>query len=54
VSPDLGLVANTAERNAHELAPEGTRDTLTERGLTYSRRSNQHQDSAGTATADDL
>ena len=44
VAADLGLVANAAERHAHELAPERARDRSPERGLADPGRADEAQD----------
>ena len=47
VAADLGLVADAAERHAHELAAERARDRLADRGLAGAGRPDQRQDRAG-------
>src|SRR5207302_8197690 len=47
VAPDLGLVADAAERHAHELAPERAGDRLADRGLPGPGRADQGEDRAG-------
>ena len=47
VATDLGLVADAAERHAHELAPGRPRDRLADRGLAGARGPDQGQDRAG-------
>ena len=47
VAADLGLVADAAERHAHELAAERTRDRLADRGLAGAGRADERQDRAG-------
>ena len=49
VAADLGLVADAAERHAHELAAEGVRDRLAERRLADAGRSDQREDHAALA-----
>ena len=47
VAADLGLVADAAERHAHELASERTGDRLADRGLAGAGRADEGQDRAG-------
>ena len=47
VAADLGLVADAAERHAHELAAHGAGDRLADRGLAGAGRADQRQDRAG-------
>src|SRR6516164_4776734 len=47
VTPDLGLIVDTAERNAHEVAAGRLRDRLAERGLADAWRTDQAQDRPG-------
>ena len=49
VPADLGLVANAAQRHAHELAAGRARDRLADRGLAGAGRADQGQDRAGGA-----
>ena len=49
VAADLGLVADAAQRHAHELAPGRAGDRLADRGLAGSRRADQGEDRAGAA-----
>jgi len=50
VASDLGLVVDAAQREAHELAPQGAGDGLADGGLAGTRRSDQGEDRAiGTA-----
>ena len=46
MAANLGLVAHTAERQAHEVASRGPRDGLGQRCLAHARRSHQTQDGA--------
>src|SRR5205085_2652092 len=46
VAADFGLVANAAERHAHELAPRSTRNRLAERGLADAGRADEAEDRA--------
>ena len=48
VAADLRLVADAAERHAHELAVERASDRLADRGLAGPGRADQRQDRAGT------
>ena len=52
VTADLRFVAHTADGDAHERPTERTRDRLTERRLADTRRTDEHEDRAGTAPAD--
>ena len=47
MAADLRLVADSTERHAHELAPGGTRDRLSDRRLPGSRWADQRQDDPG-------
>ena len=49
VAADLGLVADAAERHAHELAARRAGDRLADRGLAGAGRADQRQDRAGAA-----
>jgi hypothetical protein len=53
VAPDLGLVADAAERHADELAPGRARDRLADRRLAGARRADQREDDAGAAVVGD-
>jgi hypothetical protein len=44
MSSDLGLIANSAEREAHELATHGARDRAPQRGLACSGRADEAED----------
>ena len=44
VAADLGLVADAAEREAHELAVERARDRAAERGLADAGRADEAED----------
>src|SRR6201999_2408878 len=46
VAADLGLVADAAERHAHELAAHGAGDRLADRGLAGAGRADERQDRA--------
>ncbi len=46
MSANLGLVMHAAQREAHELAPQGARNRFTQRGLAHARRSKEAQDRA--------
>src|SRR2546422_9875378 len=46
VAADLRLVADTPQRQAHELAAHGARDRLAERGLAHARRADEAEDGA--------
>src|SRR5207244_6958674 len=46
VAADLRLVADTPQRQAHELAAHGARDRLAERGLADARRADEAEDGA--------
>ena len=50
VAADLGLVADAAERDADELAPERARDRLAERGLADAGRADEAEDRARSAS----
>ena len=54
VAADLGLVAHAAEGDPDEVAAEGARDGLAERGLADAGRADQREHGAGAAAADDL
>src|SRR5437764_506533 len=47
MTADLGFVSNAAERHAHELAVQRTRDRLADRRLSCAGRPDQRQDRAG-------
>ena len=49
VAADLGLVADAAERHAHELAAGRAGDRLADRGLAGAGRADQREDGAGAA-----
>src|SRR5207247_989068 len=44
MAPDLGLVANAAQRHPHELAAERLRDRLADRGLARARGPDEGED----------
>ena len=52
VTADLGLVTHTTDGDAHERTAERARDRLTERRLADTRRTDEHEDRTGTASAD--
>ena len=54
VPADLGLVAHTAQGDAHELAAQRPGHALTQRRLADTRGTGQHHHRAGAATADHL
>ena len=47
MAADLGLVADAAQRHAHELASGGPGDRLADRGLAGAGRADQREDGAG-------
>ena len=52
MAPDLGLVADAAQGDPDELAPEGAGHRLAERGLAHPGRPDQGQDGPGAAPVD--
>src|SRR5439155_13715477 len=46
VAADLGLVTDTADRDALELSPERAGDRLAQRGLAHARRPDEAEDGA--------
>ena len=53
VPADLGLVAHTAQGDAHELAAQRPGDALAQRRLADTGGTGQHHDGPGAAAADD-
>ena len=54
MSTDLGFIVNAAQRDTGELAPQGARHRLAERGLADAGRSDQGDDRARSPTTDHL
>src|SRR5262249_17888630 len=48
MTADLRLVVHTAQRDAHELAPQGLGDALAKRSLAHARRADKAQNRAMT------